>query len=112
MRVAILLTPLSLLVAAGAAAFPIEPRVDPRVAQERVIKSEDRDVALAQKVKRSLVGDVLPDPYGIEVTARDGVVRLHGAVYNEGERKRLEVTAAGVVGVRGVENHIVIDPGA
>jgi osmotically-inducible protein OsmY len=111
MRNVILLAVAVCSLSGPAHSFPIDPRVDPRVAQERVAKSEDRDAALAQKVKRSLVGDATPDPYGIEVVARNGIVQLYGSVYSEPERKRMEITAAGVTGVRGVENRIVIDPG-
>ena len=79
-------------------------------APQRVVGAGVRDQALAEKVKRSLVGND-PDPYGIEVVASSGAVQLYGSAYNAHERKRLGVSAAAVVGVRSVENNIVIDPG-
>jgi osmotically-inducible protein OsmY len=51
-------------------------------------------------------------PYGVEVTAHDGHVELWGTVDSSGARRRLELTAAGVVGVRAVENRLQVDPGA
>lgn len=85
---------------------------DPVAAQQAVATRADPDAALAQKVERALGIETGSLPYGIEVTAGDGHVVLWGTVDSTAARKRLEITAAGVVGVRGVENHLQVDPGA
>ena len=48
----------------------------------------------------------------MEVTADDGRVRLWGTVDSNAVRKRLGLAAAGVVGVKSLENRLVGDPGA
>ena len=72
----------------------------------------DPDKALADKVKHALAVDSDPGAHGIEVTATDGTVRLLGTVESTGVRKRFAVTAAGVVGVKALENRLAVDPGA
>jgi osmotically-inducible protein OsmY len=85
--------------------------LDPTVAQQVIAERADPDKALAEKVKKAL-GTEEGVAYGIEVTATDGKVNLWGTVDSTTARKRLATTAAGVVGVRGLENHINVDPGA
>jgi len=89
-----------------------QPGLDAQVAQEVVAMRADPDAALAEKVKKALGLETGSMPYGVEVTAQDGHVELWGTVDSSGARKRLEVTAAGVVGVRAVENRLQVDPGA
>jgi osmotically-inducible protein OsmY len=85
--------------------------LDPSVAQQVVAERADPDRALAEKVKKAL-GTEEGVAYGVEVTATDGKVSLWGTVDSTVARKRLATTAAGVVGVRGLDNHINVDPGA
>jgi len=81
------------------------------VAKEILTPARDPDKVLAEKVRDAL-GIGQGPAYGVEVTADEGRVTLVGRVDNSSERKRFEVTAAGVVGVRAVDNRIVVDPGA
>jgi len=86
--------------------------LDPAAAQQLIAAHADPDKALADKVKTALGLDAGQGPYGIEVTAADGTVDLWGTVDSTAARKRFVTTAAGVVGVRGLRDHIVVDPGA
>ena len=89
-----------------------EAVLDPSVAQQLVAARADPDRALAEKVKTALGLDTGQGAYGVEVTASDGTVQLWGIVDSTAVRKRFEVTAAGVVGVKALENWLVVDPGA
>jgi len=93
------------------AACDAQPGLDPEVAQQLAAARIDPDAALAAKVGKAL-GVNGAAPYGVEVTASDGKVDLWGTVDSTAERKRFEVISAGVVGVRSVENHLRVDPGA
>lgn len=86
--------------------------LDPVVAQQLVAARADPDGALAEKVKTALGLDTGQGAYGVEVTASDGTVQLWGIVESTAVRKRFELTAAGVVGVKALENWLVVDPGA
>ena len=86
----------------------IEPSVAVQLHAERV----DPDKALAEKVKKSLGIGEEPLAFGVEVTAHDGRVELWGTVDSTNQRKRFGLTAAGVVGVRALENHLAVDSGA
>jgi len=81
------------------------------VAKEILAPARDPDQALAAKVREAL-GIGQGPAYGVEVTVDEGRVTLLGRVDSNAERKRFELTAAGVVGVRAVSNRIVVDPGA
>jgi osmotically-inducible protein OsmY len=81
------------------------------VAKEILAPTQDPDRVLAEKVRDAL-GIGQGAAYGVEVTADEGRVTLVGRVDSNSERKRFEVTAAGVVGVRAVNNRIAVDPGA
>jgi len=48
----------------------------------------------------------------VDVTAADGTVVTWGTVDSSAERKRLETTAAGVVGVRSLRDDLKIAPDA
>jgi osmotically-inducible protein OsmY len=89
-----------------------EAAVDPAVAQQLLAARADPDKALAEKVERALGMDTGSLPYGVEVTASQGTVQLWGKVDSTGMRKRFGLTAAGVVGVKAIENWLVVDPGA
>ncbi len=102
---------IALTLAACDSATSSDGVLDPSVAQQVVAERADPDRALAEKVKKA-IGTVEGAAYGVEVTAADGKVNLWGTVDSTAARKRLATTAAGVVGVRGLENHINVDPGA
>ena len=89
-----------------------EAILDPMAAQQLAAARADPDGALAEKVKTALGLDTGQGAYGVEVTASDGTVRLWGIVDSAAVRKRFELTAAGVVGVKALENRLVVDPGA
>ena len=89
-----------------------ESVLDPIVAQQLGASRSDPDKALAEKVKAALGVDTGQSPYGIEVTAADGMVDLWGTVDSSAARKRFATSAAGVVGVRALRDHIQVDPGA
>ena len=86
--------------------------IDPMAAQQLVAAHVDPDKALADKVKHALAVDTEPGAYGIEVTATDGTVELWGTADSSATRKRFELTAAGVVGVKAIASHLQVDPGA
>ena len=94
------------------AACDAQPGLDPEVAQAISAARIDPDNALAAKVEKALGLDSGALPYGVSVTASDGKVELWGAVDRSSARKRFALIAAGVVGVRAVENHLTVDPGA
>jgi osmotically-inducible protein OsmY len=85
--------------------------IDPVAAQEVALARTDPDAALAEKVERALGVDSAA-AYGVEVTATDGAVELWGTVDSNAVRKRLELTAAGVVGVKALTSRLKVDPGA
>jgi osmotically-inducible protein OsmY len=94
------------------AACDSRPGFEPEVAAQVVAARIDPDAALAEKVEKAIGVGNGSLTYGIEVTATDGKVELWGAVDNSAARKRFGLTAAGVVGVKAVANHIRVDPGA
>jgi osmotically-inducible protein OsmY len=96
------------LIAGCDAHTSVESVVPREVAAARI----DSDAALARKVEKALGVDEGNLPYGVEVTATGGKVELWGKVDSNAARKRFGVIAAGVVGVRAIENHIEVDPGA
>lgn len=85
---------------------------DTVVPQEVALARIDPDAALAEKVERALGAEGAPLAFGVEVTAREGKVELWGTVDSTAARKRFGVIAAGVVGVKSLENHLKVDPGA
>ena len=113
-RIATLVVPaLALFLAACDPSHNPIAMLDPVVAQQHVAVQSDPDKALAEKVKASLGLDAGQGAsYGVEVTASDGTVALWGTVDSNAVRKRLVVTAAGVVGVKALRDHIQVDPGA
>ncbi|HLX80750.1 MAG TPA: BON domain-containing protein [Burkholderiales bacterium] len=88
-----------------------ESVIDPSMAQQIAAERVNPDMALAQKVRKAL-GTGEGAAYSVDVTAADGNIVLWGTVDSLAERKRLETTAAGVVGVRALRDNLKIDPGA
>ncbi len=109
---AVLCAAITLTLAACDASRESEGAVDPLVAQQAFATRADPDRALAEKVKGALGLDSAPGMYGLEVTASDGAVDLWGTVDSSAARRRIVTTAAGVVGVRALRDHIQVDPGA
>jgi osmotically-inducible protein OsmY len=103
---------IALSLSACGASHGSDVAIDPVAAQQLVAEHADPDKALADKVKRALAVDVEPGAYGVEVTATDGRVQLWGKVESTAERKRFGLTAAGVVGVKALENRLEVDAGA
>jgi len=90
-----------------------EAALDPIVALHLAAMRADPDAALADKVKAALGAEPgQGGAYDIEATVSEGTVDLWGTVSTSAVRKRLVTTAAGVVGVRALRNHIRVDPGA
>lgn len=85
--------------------------VEQAVAKEILTPAVDPDLQLAGRVEKALGLDGVP-PYGVEVTATEGKIELWGTVESHAARKRFELIAAGVVGVKSLENHLKVDPGA
>jgi osmotically-inducible protein OsmY len=94
------------------AACEAQSGMDPLVAQEISIARADPDAALAKKVEKALGVEDGSLPYGVEVTAADGKVELWGTVDSTAARRRFELIAAGVVGVKAIQSHLQVDPGA
>jgi osmotically-inducible protein OsmY len=92
------------------AACDAQPGLEPVVAQELANARIDPDAALARKVEKALGNSAEGMPYAVEVTATDGKVQLWGSLDSTSARKRIELTAAGVVGVRAVESHLQVNP--
>jgi len=88
------------------------PGFEPEIAAQVAAAQNDPDAALAEKVEKAIGVGNGSLAYGVEVTATDGKVELWGTVDSTAARKRFALTAAGVVGVRAVQNHIRVDPGA
>jgi len=79
---------------------------------KELLTPADPDKQLADKVEKALGTDTGAVPYGVEVTATGGTVELWGTVDSNAMRRRVEITAAGVVGVRAIASHLRVDPGA
>ena len=88
------------------------PRAFEQAVAKELLAPVDPDRQLAGKVEKALGLESTPLAYGVEVTARDGKVELWGTVDSNVVRKRIEVTAAGVVGVKALTSHLQVDPGA
>ncbi len=66
------------------------------------------DASITTKVKTALLGDSGLKSFDISVTTTKDVVRLSGVVSSEQLRARATQVAAGVSGVRAVENNLVV----
>jgi len=70
--------------------------------------AEDRE--LAQKIRKSIVGDKSLSTYGhnVKVIVRNGVVTLKGPVQSEDEKKNIGAKAADVAGADKVQNELTV----
>jgi len=70
------------------------------------------DEALAAKVKEALGADGSVNVHRIDVTAGKGVITLYGTADTAEQRAKAERVAAGVAGVKSVENKLAIVAGS
>lgn len=67
------------------------------------------DELLATAVHDSLSNDPRVNAMQVQVSAREGVVQLDGAVTRQADRDAAEKITRQVAGVRDVKNHIIVD---
>lgn len=108
------------------AAKPLPLAVQPEPKKEEMKMAEPRpatvpspapapanaDQVLAAKVKDALGADGSVNVYRIDVTAGNGVVTLYGTADTPEQRVKAERVAAGVAGVKSVENKLAIVAGS
>jgi hypothetical protein len=70
------------------------------------------DVVLADKVKSVIDAQTSPGAVVLDVTAKDGIVTLHGTAATDAERERAARAASSVAGVQSVKNELVIVRGS
>ena len=70
------------------------------------------DKELAGRVKAALVAERNLNAHGIDVVARDGAVTLYGTAETRVRRDMAEKIAAGVGGVKSIENKLAIVAGS
>lgn len=70
------------------------------------------DGTLAAKVKSAISAEPTLSSMALDVSARDGVVTLHGTAETDAERNRAAQLALNVDGVRSVKNELVIVRGS
>ncbi|MGH8648515.1 MAG: BON domain-containing protein, partial [Burkholderiales bacterium] len=70
------------------------------------------DKELAGRVKAALVAERNLNAHGIDVVARDGAVTLYGTADTRVRRDMAEKIAAGVGGVKSIENKLAIVAGS
>ena len=77
-------------------------------ADQQKESAEDRE--LAQKIRKSIVGDKSLSTYGhnVKVIVRNGVVTLKGPVQSENEKKNIGAKAADVAGADKVQNELTV----
>jgi osmotically-inducible protein OsmY len=82
-----------------------------RVKNELVIEPSKpiSDAVIEDRVRSALLYDPLTDSYQIRANAKGGTVTLEGKVESTFERARANDTAAGVSGVKRVENRIELE---
>jgi hypothetical protein len=100
-RIAVPLSPLP--VQAPVAAQPVEPPPAPQPSP---------GAQLAAKVKSALRNSRTLDAQGVDVTAADGVVTLHGTVPEAEESRRIASFVSQMDGVRSVVNNLVVIRGS
>lgn len=100
---------------------PAPPKADAKAdqtKQEAAAKAaaektkQDADAALAAKVKSALGGEKGLNAHAIDITARDGAVTLFGTADTPALRDRATKAAAGVEGVKSVENRMAVVKGS
>ncbi len=108
------------------AAKPLPLAAQPQPKQEETKMAEPRpaplpapapaaantDEVLAAKVKDALGADAGVNVHRIDVTAGNGVVTLYGTADTFEQRAQAERVAAGVAGVKSVENKLAIVAGS
>jgi len=70
------------------------------------------DARIEEQINARLTDDPEIDPYFVQVSTEQGVVRLSGFVATERERSRTEAVARNVFGVKTVSNDLEIKPNA
>jgi hyperosmotically inducible protein len=70
------------------------------------------DRAIAQKIRRSVIGDKSLSTYthNVKIVAQDGKVALRGPARSDGENHSVEAKASAVVGEGNVTSEIEIAP--
>jgi CBS domain-containing protein len=68
----------------------------------------DKDIH-NEVVERIMQATLIVDPYRVDVSVSDGIVRLKGRVARQSETKLAEQLAGGVGGVLAVDNHLQSD---
>ncbi len=79
--------------------------IDP---QERGVREQSGDVALAAKVSAAIAGQAGINVFHVKVSARDGVVSIEGTVPSESIARTIVDTARGVDGVKSVLQRISV----
>ena len=95
------------LVVALAAAVPIAACTSSSSTTDSTGQYVD-DTAITTKVKAALLDDSGLKSFDISVETNKDVVRLSGVVNSDHVRAHASEVAAGVPGVRGVENNLVV----
>jgi len=92
----------------------IEPKVEAKAAEapKAEVPKPDLNKELAQRVKRTLENDGKLEAAGIDVTAADGLVTLWGTAPTEDDKGRAAKVAAGVAGVKSVNNRVTVIRGS
>ena len=85
---------------------------EPRPAPVPAPAPANADEVLAAKVKDALGADGSVNVHRIDVTAGNGVVTLYGTADTPEQRAKAERVAAGVAGVKSVENQLAIVAGS
>ena len=85
-------------------------RADAMLKKETRAPSIESDLALREKVRKAIAVSAPVPAYGVEVAVSENRVTLYGSVDTPAAQKRFGILTAGVVGVKGVENRIQVDP--
>ncbi len=93
-------------------ATPAPPPTPAPEAKAPEAPKPDPNKELAARVKRALEGEAKIQAQAIDVTASDGKITLWGTAATNAERSRAAKTAAGVEGVKSVENKLAVVKGS
>ena len=113
--------PAEIVVKPAPKAAPSPPKADAKAdqtKQEAAAKAaaektkQDADAALAAKVKSALGAEKGLNAHAIDITARDGAVTLFGTADTAALRDQATKIAAGVQGVKSVENRMAVVKGS
>lgn len=75
----------------------------------QVLPIEVSDDQIKHNVETLLLGDPVTDSYDIEVAVNDGIADLKGEVDSWHERELASEIAMGVIGIREINNELVVD---